>query len=117
MIYEEMQPISRIEAQRVAASGDADAICRAIISLALFDNDWRWVQDWCLRLASDDRSQVRGCAATSLGHLARIHGHLDLARVVPVLEQLTEDSEVGGQADDALGDIQMFIVKPKSTDL
>jgi hypothetical protein len=116
MTYEAMHPISRDEAERMAASGDANAICRAIISLALFNDDWRWVQDWCLHLAEDERSQVRGCAATSLGHLARIRGVLDLERVIPVLEELTEDHEVGGIAEDALGDIRMFIGKPQSGD-
>jgi hypothetical protein len=116
MKYEAIHPISRDEAERMVASGDANAICREIISLALFDDDWRWVQDWCLQLATDERTQVRGCAATSLGHLARIHGSLDLDRVIPVLEQLTEDHEVGGLAEDALGDIRMFTGKPQSGD-
>jgi hypothetical protein len=116
MKYEAMHPISRAEAERMAASGDANAICRAIISLALFDDDWRWVQDWCLQLAADERPRVRGCAATSLGHLARINGVLDLDRVIPVLEELTDDHEVGGLAEDALADIHMFIGKPRSED-
>ncbi|MGP7996181.1 MAG: hypothetical protein ACLPKI_02410 [Streptosporangiaceae bacterium] len=116
MKYEAMHPISRDEAERMAASGDANDICRAIISLALFDDDWRWVQDWSLQLAVDERSQVRGCAATSLGHLARIHGVLDLDRVIPVLERLAEDHEAGGRAEDALGDIRKFAGKPQSGD-
>jgi hypothetical protein len=106
--YEELQPISRDEAERALSSDDPDAICRALVRAALFDEDWTWVEQWCLRMAGDARPQVRGCAVTSLGHLARTHGVLHLEDVVPVLENLAADPDMGGRAEDALGDIRMF---------
>jgi hypothetical protein len=114
MTYEELRPVPRVKAESMITSENPDVVCRGIISAALFDDDWRWVQDWCLRLAGDNRAQVKGCAITSLGHLARVHRVIDLDLVIPVLEQLVADPEVGGRAEDALGDIHMFILKPSS---
>jgi hypothetical protein len=44
-----------------------------------------------------------------LGHLARIHGQLDLERVEPRLRELRADPEVAGSAEDALDDIERFM--------
>src|SRR5688572_19938614 len=109
MRYDEIHPIPRAEAERLMSSPEADVVCRALVSAANFDQDWRWVQGWCVRRARDPRAQVRGCAVTCLGHLARIHGVLDLDTVMPLLEELVADPAIGGRAEDALGDIQMFI--------
>ena len=111
LTYEEIGPIPRPQLERDLASGDPDTVCRAVVSAALFEEDWSWVEGWCMRLARDPRPQVRGCAATSLGHLARIHGVLHLEDVLPLLEELVADAAVGGRAEDALADIRRF-VKP-----
>lgn len=111
MTYEELQPISRMEAERLLSSDDPDTVCRAIVSVALYDNDWPWVEALCIQLAHDPRPQVRGCAVTSIGHLARIHGALHLEEVLPLLEALVADPEIGGRAEDALGDIRSYVVQ------
>ncbi len=109
MDYETLDPISREDTERALASGGADVVCRALVTSALHDDDWRWVQEQCRRLARDPRAQVRGCAVTSIGHLARLHGELDLDVILPLLEELVHDPEIGGRAEDALGDIRMFV--------
>jgi hypothetical protein len=109
MTYEELSPIPRAEAELDMASPDADTVCGALVRAALHDSDWRWVQGWALRLARDSRPQVRGCAVTSLGHVARLHGTLDLDVVVPLLEELAGDPAIGGRVEDALDDIRMFV--------
>lgn len=50
-------------------------------------------------------------AAISLGHLARLHGQLDLAIVMPELKKLAADSGTDGQAQDARDDIRTFLRK------
>jgi hypothetical protein len=90
-------------------SGDSSAISRALVAAALHDPDWAWVQEHSLRLLSAAEPDVRGVAATCLGHLARIHGMLDLDRVEPRLRELRHDPALGGRAEDALDDIQQFM--------
>lgn len=109
MEYEPLDPISREDCERALASRDPSVVCRALVSSALHDDDWRWVQEQSRRLARDPRPQVRGCAATSIGHLARLHGLLDLDVIVPLLQELLHDPEIGGLAEDALADIRMFV--------
>jgi len=107
--YEEMPPISRSEAERAFASGNTDDIVRALIRLALNDPDWNWVQARCLTFLQHKDRWVRRAAATSLGHLARIHGRLNLDTVKPQLERLVNDPEMEGAAEDALDDIRHHI--------
>jgi hypothetical protein len=79
------------------------------VRVASHDSDWRCVQEHCLRLTAAVDPAVRRVAATCLGHLARIHGQLDLERVGPRLRDLRADPEVSGSAEDALDDIQRFM--------
>jgi hypothetical protein len=107
--YEQPIHLTRMAAESELESGSAQRVRDALISLALNDPDWRWVQDVCLRFASDPDASIRAISATSLGHLARIHGALDLARVLPVLRKLLEAPETAGYAETALDDIGQFI--------
>jgi len=114
MKYEELQPIPRLQAEELLASDDADTVCRTLISAALFEEDWRWVESMCLQMAHDPRPAVRGCAMTGLGHVARIHGLLNLDVVIPLLERLVSDPAIGGRAEDALDDIRRFASQPSA---
>jgi len=107
--FEYVQPISRAEAESKFASGDAKIICDALIRVTLHDPDPAWSQTIALRFTAHDDAEVRGLAATCLGHIARIHKRLDLGIVVPILVKLTEDPAVGGRAEDALDDIRTFM--------
>jgi hypothetical protein len=50
---------------------------------------------------------LRQLAVTCLGHVGRLDGEV-LPEVVPRLRELLDDPEVGGRAEDALGDIEQF---------
>lgn len=62
-----------------------------------------------VELMRDVDGSVRSIAALAVGHLARMHGQVDLEEVMPVLQELIEDSEAGGNAANALDDIRMFV--------
>lgn len=109
MKYEQPAPMSRDDAERALQSADADELGAALLASALHDPDWRWVQEQCLRSLQHPSEDVRGLALTCLGHLARIHGHLDMDRVLPVLAALRTHPALAGRVDDVLDDIDMFI--------
>src|SRR6058998_1079523 len=67
MKYERIEPIEKTRAKKVLANGDRDAICRTLVSVAMFESDRRWAQAQCLRFAKHSDSFVRGVAATCLG--------------------------------------------------
>ena len=71
---------------------------------------WRAPQDLCVRLTRDEDEDVAGLAVTGLGHLARLHGELDLDVVLPVLHELRDTpGPLAGRAEDALDDIEGFL--------
>lgn len=109
MRYQQPAPMSRSEAETSLQSGDVESICETMVNLAFYDPDLEWVQDQCLMLSSHSDPRVRSVAATCLGHLARIHGNLDLTRVLPCLKALLLDSRTAGYAETALSDIRMFV--------
>lgn len=109
MIYEELAPISQSAAEAAFASGDGRTIGRALLRLALHGPDWRLAEQHAVRHLTHHDVWVRRNAATALGHVARLSRDLDVASVVPALKALLSDPEVGGFAEDALGDIEVFM--------
>ncbi|HRW18040.1 MAG TPA: hypothetical protein P5181_04245 [Dermatophilaceae bacterium] len=85
---------------------------RGLVGLALAGEHPGEVEELCLSLLDDDdRPTLRAVALTCLGHVARINRSLDLDRVVPRLRALADDPVVGGRAQDALSDIEIFMPK------
>jgi hypothetical protein len=110
MEYREPKQLTKTEAEEVfAAESDLHALREALVSVALGEEDWRWVQGKCLHFAAHEDPSVRSIAATCLGHVARIHRKLDLDVVMPTLEGLLKDPETEGFAEMALDDIRMFV--------
>ncbi len=107
LIYREPQPISRQEAERIFAHGTSADVATALVDITFHDPDWQWLQDKCLAFTGNADASVRQIAITCLGHVARIHGRLDLETVLPVLDKLSTDSAL--VTDDALDDIRMFV--------
>jgi hypothetical protein len=113
MQYQETLPISIEEAKEKLESNDSTCINDALIRLTYHDSDWQWVQDQCLQLIHHSDPAVRGLAVSCLGHLARIHKTIDTAKVLPVLNSLLDNPELGGRAEDAIDDIEMFALSPQ----
>jgi hypothetical protein len=109
MHYEKINPITRQEAEVVFNQGNSEEIAAALLSVTFHDEDWLWVQSSCLKFLASPDENLRAVAATCLGHLARIHGMVDVAMVVPALQAHLSDSAIAGRVSDALDDIEMFV--------
>lgn len=107
MEYKDPRPLNRSEAEAALRSDDAMEIATAVVSVALHDPDWQWAQDQAMRLLAHPDPGIRGVAATSLGHIARLHGRLD-PHAIEALRGLLQDAEVSGRAADALEDVERF---------
>lgn len=101
--------VTREEVEGAFTTGDPDALSRVLIAVAFHEPDADWAQDRCLAALDHPSAVVRGLAATCLGHLARIHRRIDLARVRPRLEALRSDPLVSKHAGDALVDIERYL--------
>jgi hypothetical protein len=107
--FENPKPLLRADAEEKLRSADSTSRVDALLALAFYDSDWRWVQDRCLSMLDDPHVDVRAMAALCFGHLARIHRQLDLDRVIPALKAVLDTPVVGAKARDALDDIEVFI--------
>lgn len=113
MKYQEPKPVARSEAEIVLRGSDHWAIREMLVSLALTETDWRWVQEECLVQLRSEEWDTRAVAATCLGHIARIHRALDMDRALPVLYTLRDDPRTLPYANDALDDIDLYIGLPR----
>lgn len=109
MNYQAPQPYNKRALEKAFASRDVKSICEALVSVALNDPDWRWAQSKCLEFLRNESPDVRGLAATCLGHIARIHRQLDKEKVLIALREHLDDNIISGQIADALDDIDMFL--------
>ncbi len=109
MYFEEINPMSRRYAEKVFQQHDAEKIEAALLRVTFHDEDWRWVQSYCLEFLKYPDKSVRTVAATCLGHLACIHGTLDINIVVPALKALLTDPDVAAEASNALDNIALFV--------
>jgi hypothetical protein len=110
--YYEPAPTTHESAMAALAAGDIDTLTDSMVGLALHDSDWRWCQDFYLRVLDHPEEDVRATAAICLGHLARIHRRLDKDRVLPALRARLRDPQVGGTVEDAIADIEQFLALP-----
>ena len=69
-LYHEPSPITREDAEVEFASGVSKRISDALVRVAFYDSDWRWVQDKCLYFIDSRFPDVRRLSITCLGHLA-----------------------------------------------
>jgi hypothetical protein len=109
MRYEEITAITRSEAEIILRQDLPEIIPVTLVRLAYYEPDWKWVQDTCITFSTHRNVWVRRVCATCFGHLARIHGKLEMENVSPVLNRLLLDPEVKGEAEDAIEDIKIFL--------
>jgi hypothetical protein len=83
----------------------------ALLSLTYYEKDRDWLQKLLMDLSSSASDpQMRRLAITCLGHVARLDGAI-LDSVPQLLRGLQSDPDLGGTAEDALGDVASFVKK------
>lgn len=107
--YEKPVWASRKELEAALAAGDDASSAQALVGLVFHDDDWRWCQNKCLELLGHHSPSLRRIAITCLGHVARIHGQMDVALVRSELQRMRDDPGVRGAIEDAESDISIFI--------
>lgn len=111
-------PLSPDEIEQAFHSDNVAEISETLVTLALYDADWKKVEAYCLAFLEHPDASVRSVAATCIGHLARIHKTLDLDLVLPALYRHQSDPGqwVAGNVDNALSSIERFMQAPVRRD-
>ena len=102
---------TQADAEAIIVRDDPEDVLYVPIVVSLNPPDCAWAQEICIRLSSHPHEDVRANAVLGFGHLARICGALDEARVRPIIESALNDPSprVRGAADNAASDTGMFL--------
>jgi hypothetical protein len=90
-------------------SNNKDLVVRTLMDITFNFDDSEWIVDRCIELIADPSEDIAGLAVTCIGHVARMHGKLDLKKVMPILTSALNDARIKGRVEDAIDDINQFI--------
>ncbi|MCC4607776.1 hypothetical protein LL967_07815 [Xanthomonas campestris pv. zinniae] len=93
------------------SSSDRDVVATTMLYISHNISENPWTQEKLISLLGNRDADIRGLALTCLGHVARISGKINSDLVFPVLKKMLLDESLGGRAQDALDDIEMFVKK------
>jgi hypothetical protein len=107
--YESVSPSARKELIRQLESSDPETVAKALYTASKYGEDWKWVQDQCLRFLNSPDVLVRWAAATGLGDLAFLRRPLDVQAVFSALEQAAQDSQIVDPAKFSISMVRQFL--------
>ncbi|WP_143261546.1 hypothetical protein [Allokutzneria sp. NRRL B-24872] len=91
-------------------SSEVEAATDALLGITYNDPDRVYVESILLKcLSVECDRQVRSLAVTCIGHVARIYRSVG-RDVLRKLDELLDDPDLSGVAEDALDDVKSFVV-------
>ncbi len=109
--YEAIPEWSRDAVEQALRDDEPDRLLPAVIAVAMYDADWQFAQDLCIRLSAHREVNVRGNAVLGFGQIARVHRHLDQDAVQPIIKAAMRDANdyIRGHGTDAADDTAQFL--------
>jgi len=109
--YERIRKYSEEEIEKALAEDSADELLLMVLSVALYSDDLKYAENFCIYLSNHENSIVRGNAIQGFAHIARIHRKLNEETIKPIIEKALKDKNelIRGNAVDAKDDTQMFL--------
>jgi hypothetical protein len=111
LIYRKPEPVSDREVMDAINGDDLEVVRLIPIRLGFNHENWKFIQDICVRLAAHRDSQVRCNSLLGLSYAARFRGRVEKNVVKPVLLRGLKDTDpvVAGTAQDAIDDINRLM--------
>jgi hypothetical protein len=110
LVYEAVRELYRSGTYKSLLFGDTEEQVRAILSISWHD-DWRFAQDVCFEYARHADPAVRNIAIIGLGHIARIHGAIEIGSVIALLAELRRSGRDHGSTEEMLSDIMVYVAR------
>jgi hypothetical protein len=108
--YERVHPVTRQELISRLESDDPEVVANALYACTKDDEDWKWVQDQCLKRLQSSEVSIRWASATCPGDLAFLRRALDFDEV-PALELAIQDPRIADPASFSLSMLKQFLCK------
>lgn len=110
-------PIDRLEAEKAFLSKDPEKILDALIRVTFFDPEPFYIQQKCIECLKIDNIDLQREVLICLGHLARMHGKVNLAIITPLLDQLKENKELKENVEEALSEFEDYLTVKRQSDI
>ncbi|RAZ88458.1 hypothetical protein DPM33_23295 [Mesorhizobium hawassense] len=110
LVYEGVKELDRSRTYKSLLSGETGEQIRAILTISWHD-DWRFAQDVCFKYARHTDYSVRNIAIVGIGHIARIHGAIEIGSVLALLADLRHLGHHHGSVEDMLSDIMVYVAR------
>jgi hypothetical protein len=107
-IYECPKAVTKEVAELALSEDDGMKLCSILISVALFENDFPWAQNLIFSNVLSKHQHIAQAAVIAVGHLARIHGKINMDKLNVLFEGVLFKSELSGSIQDTLDDIEIF---------
>ena len=109
LVYEEVSDLDRSQTYKDLLYGNADEQVRAVLSIS--QQDWHFAQDVCFKYARCPDPNVRRISITGLGHIARIHGAIDMGSVWELAGDLRHTGRDHAGIEEMFSDIMIFVAR------
>jgi|GEM_PF-623697 hypothetical protein len=106
-VYRAPEQVADREAMDAIATNDVERLRTLPIDLGFNHENWRFIQDVCVRLSEHQDPWVRSNSLLGLSYAARFRGRVEKNIVKPILLRALkdEDQRVAAVAQDAIDDI------------
>jgi len=110
-VYRAPKVVLDREAMDAIARDDVDRLIRLPIDLGFHHENWRFIQDVCIRLSDHREWRIRANSLLGLSYAARFRGRVEKNIVKPVLLRALKDEhpDVASTAADAIEDINRLM--------
>jgi len=111
LIYESPQPISDGDVIAAIKKDDIEVLRLVPIQLGFHHENWKFIQDVCVRLSEHPDAWVRHNSLLGLSYAARFRGRVEKNIVKPILLRALKDSDsdVAGTAQDVIDEINLLM--------
>ena len=110
LVYEMVRVLDNSKTYKDLLCDDVEERTRAILSISWQDN-WHFAQAVCLKYARSPDPDIRRISITGLGHIARIHGAIDVESVLELLGESRQAGSGNGSFEDLFDDIMVFVAR------
>lgn len=109
MKYEQLELISKADANTLLKSPNLDQVAKTLVSLSHIQ-DVAYVEEKYLEFLSHPDEVCAGAAVVGISHMARIHRTMDGERVRKKLEQLAQERpNLQERVRDTLEDMEIYL--------
>ncbi len=111
-VYEEIDVLSKSQIEACFERGVYSEVCRALISSALYEEDYEWAFQKSVEFLHRPDERLRCTALIAIAHLVRLHQRkIDIEEVEKELAWAKTQVGLEGHISDVEDDLEIFVYR------